>query len=75
MRIQYLRVEITPHLRARPDHADTERHLQINVRVDGLDYAFQRIHEENDLERFWDTIFDTAKDEIKKHIEFERRRP
>jgi len=71
MRITYLRVVITPYLSAA---TDTQRHLEISVRVDGQEYALQRIHEENDLERFWDAIFDTAKEEIRNHIQFERRR-
>lgn len=64
MRIQDLRVRI----HSRPMVDTGARQLEIDVTVNGQHYTRSQIVYENDLCRFFDEIFNRARDEIRDHI-------
>lgn len=63
MRIDYLNIQIEPI-----HSALAHRKLEIRVRAEGKNYTLVRYVEPDDFESVFDVMFDTMKEEFRRHI-------
>jgi hypothetical protein len=64
MSVESLSIKILPS----PIHGERARRIEIEVRANSKYYSLSEIVYDNDLARFFDLIFDRARDEIRQHI-------